>query len=196
MIGDDIHTVYTRTKWALALRGIFGLLLGIFILARPLASVAALALIIAIWALLDGVTSIMRGFAVRRVAKHWWVLLLTGVVSVAFGIASLYYYPVLSLTFVVLWTSFWLISAGVMGIFVAVQERRFGVSWVWTMVFGFIAIAAGVLAWWYPGVTLAWLLTFIAIYGLVSGIAMLVAAWRLRRFGRAVDQAATNPARA
>jgi len=196
MIGDDIHTVYTRTKWALALRGIFGLLLGIFILARPLASVAALALIIAIWALLDGVTSIMRGFAVRRVAKHWWVLLLTGVVSVAFGIASLYYYPVLSLTFVVLWTSFWLISAGVMGIFVAVQERRFGVSWVWTMVFGFIAIAAGVLAWWYPGVTLAWLLTFIAIYGLVSGIAMLVAAWRLRRFGRAVDQTATNPARA
>jgi len=196
MIGDNIHTVYTRTKWALALRGIFGLLLGIFILARPLASVAALALIIAIWALLDGVTSIMRGFAVRRVATHWWVLLLTGVVSVAFGIASLYYYPVLSLTFVVLWTSFWLISAGVMGIFVAVQERRFGVSWVWTMVFGFIAIAAGVLAWWYPGVTLAWLLTFIAIYGLVSGIAMLVAAWRLRRFGRAVDQAATNPARA
>ena len=196
MIGDDIHTVYTRTKWALALRGIFGLLLGVFILARPLASVAALALIIAIWALLDGVTSIMRGFAVRRVATHWWVLLLTGVVSVAFGIASLYYYPVLSLTFVVLWTSFWLISAGVMGIFVAVQERRFGVSWVWTMVFGFIAIAAGVLAWWYPGVTLAWLLTFIAIYGLVSGIAMLVAAWRLRRFGRAVDQAATNPARA
>ena len=108
MIGDDIRAGYTRTKWALVLRGIYGLVLAAFILARPLASVAALAIVIAFWALLDGITSIVRAFTVREIAPHWWVMLITGLVSVAFGIAAFYYYPGLSLTFAVLWTSCWL----------------------------------------------------------------------------------------
>jgi len=196
MIADELHSVYTRTKWALILRGIYGLVLGAFILARPLASVAALAIVIGFWALLDGVTSIMRAFTVRAVAPHWWVLLITGIVSVAFGIAAFYYYPGLSLTFAVLWTSYWLFTAGIMSIYVAIQERRFGVSWVWTMVLGLVAVVSGILAWMYPAVTLAWLLSLIAAYGIVSGVVMLMAAWKLRSIERVVDRAAASPARA
>ena len=196
MIADELHGVYTRTKWALILRGIYGLVLGAFILARPLASVAALAIVIGFWALLDGVTGIMRAFAVRAVAPHWWVLLLSGIVSLLFGIAAFYYYPGLSLTFAVLWTSYWLFTAGIMSIYVAIQERRFGVSWVWTMVLGLVAVASGILAWMYPAVTLAWLLSLIAAYGIVAGAVMLMAAWKLRSIERVVDRASANPARA
>ena len=196
MIGDNIKAVYTRTKWAFVLRGIYGLVLGLFILSRPLDSVAALAIVIAFWALLDGVISIVRAFAVREIAPHWWVMLLTGAVSIAFGLAAFYYYPALSLTFAVLWTTFWLISAGAMGVFVAIQERRFGVPWGWTMVLGVISIVAGVFAWMYPSVTLAWLLALIATYGIVGGIAMLIAAWKLRSIERTVTQAMPSPARA
>lgn len=195
MIADDIKSLYGRTKWALFLRGIFGLVLGAFIIARPLDSVAALALVIAFWALLDGFTSVVRAFTIRDFAQHWWVMLLTGLVSIGFGIAALYYYPGLSLTFAVLWTSFWLITAGVLGVYVAFQEREFGVSWGWMMALGLVAVAAGVVAYMYPQVTLAWLLALIATYGIVSGVIMLMAAWKLQSFQSDVRQAA-SPARA
>ncbi len=50
----DLKSVYHRTWWALMLRGVLGLVVGIYILARPLDSVAAFALVIAFWALFAG----------------------------------------------------------------------------------------------------------------------------------------------
>jgi len=48
---DDLKRVYHRTWWALMLRGLLGLAVGVLIFVRPLDSVAALALVIAWWAL-------------------------------------------------------------------------------------------------------------------------------------------------
>ena len=89
-----------------------------------------------------------------------------------------------------------MITAGVLGIYFAIMERRFGVSWVWTMVLGVVAVVGGVLAYMYPAVTLAWLLALIATYGIISGIVMLMGAWKLQSFERGVNQAAASPARA
>ena len=192
MIGDEIKAAYSRTKWALVLRGVFGLVLGFFIYARPLDSVAAFALVIAFWALIDGISSIVRSFTIKQVAPHWWVLLLTGIVSFAFGVAALYYYPGLSLTFAVVWTAFWLFTAGLMGTYVAIQERRFGAPWGWTLALGILSLAAGVLAYMYPNVTLAWLLGFIAAYGILSGVILLMGAWKLQ----SIERQFTAPMRA
>src|ERR1700761_4561814 len=109
---DSIAAAYSRTKWTLGIRGLLGITLGIFILARPLQSLAAFALTIAVWALLDGATSIARAFALRPVVPHWWLMLLSGVVSIGFGVAALYYYPTLSLSYAVLWTALWLLIGG------------------------------------------------------------------------------------
>src|SRR4029077_18540715 len=105
MIADDLRVAYNRSKWGIALRGLVGILVGIIILTRPIASVAALALVVALWALIEGVVAIVHAFDLRSVVQHWWVLLLTGVVSVLFGIAAVYYYPGLSLAFVVAWVA-------------------------------------------------------------------------------------------
>jgi uncharacterized membrane protein HdeD (DUF308 family) len=190
MITDDIKAAYSQTKWALALRGLLGITLGIFILARPLESVAALALVIAIWAMIDGITNIVRAFAVKGLMQHWWLLLLTGAVSVGFGIAALYYYPALSLTYAVIWTAFWLFTGGAMAISVAVGERRADVPWVWTMAFGVVSIVGGFLAFMYPGLTLASLISLIASFGIVSGAVMLISLAKLRGFERDVTSAA------
>lgn len=61
--------------------------------------------------------------------SHWGVLLVGGVISVAFGIAALYFYPALSLAFAVVWTSLWLITSDFVAVYVAMMERRVGVSW-------------------------------------------------------------------
>jgi uncharacterized membrane protein HdeD (DUF308 family) len=195
MITDDMKSLYNQSKWALIVRGLLGIALGIFIIARPLESVAAFALVIAIWALGDGIISMVHAFELRSVSAHWWVLLLTGLVGTLFGIAALYYYPALSLTFVVLWAALWLITAGVLGAYVAIQERKANLSWGWTMAFGLFAIAAGVFAMMYPGITLAGLISLIAAFGIVSGVVLLVGAGKMQSFERDVNRAVHNPVR-
>jgi uncharacterized membrane protein HdeD (DUF308 family) len=102
---------------------------------------------------------------------------------------------VLSLSFAVVWTAFWLITAGALSAYVAFQERKVGMSWGWTMTLGVITIAAGILAIMYPGITLASLIGVIGGFAIVIGIVRLVAAGRLQSFEHRVNQAVQSPAR-
>jgi uncharacterized membrane protein HdeD (DUF308 family) len=190
MIAADIQQAYKQTKWALVLRGLLSLAVGIVILVRPMDSVAALALVIALWALFDGIVTIVRSFDLRGIAQHWWVILLAGIISFAFGVAALYYFPTLSLTFAVVWTAYWLTLSGVMAAYVAWQERSAGLSWGWTMVFGVLAIAGGIFAFMNPQATLASLLGVLAGFAIISGIVLLVGAGRMASFQRSMPAAA------
>jgi uncharacterized membrane protein HdeD (DUF308 family) len=182
LLTDEVSAAYRRTKWALALRGLLGIALGIVIVARPMASLAAFALVIAIWALFDGLTNLVRAFEVRRFVPHWWVVLIAGAIGVIFGLAALYAYPGLSLGFAVVWAALWLLTAGGLAISVAMMERRANVSWGWTMTLGVVTVIAGILALVFPGLTLAGLLSLIAAFGFVSGVVMLATVAKLQRF--------------
>ncbi|HEY8166300.1 MAG TPA: DUF308 domain-containing protein, partial [Gemmatimonadaceae bacterium] len=48
--------------WAVVIRGLLALSVGILILARPMDSVAALALVIALYALMQGIVTIVHAF--------------------------------------------------------------------------------------------------------------------------------------
>ena len=196
MITDDIVAAYNRSKWALVLRGLVGIALGVLIITRPLASVAAFALVIALWAVIDGIVNVVHSFDLRAVVKHWWIMLVSGIVSLGFGVAALYYYPALSLTFAVLWSAWWLIAGGTLGVYVAIEERKVNLPWGWTMAFGVVALAAGVLALVYPGLTLAALMGMLAAFGLVGGLVMLIGAAKLQTFQHDVKHALRTPARA
>src|SRR5262245_65656851 len=163
MAQSEISQAVKRVWWALVIRGVLAVVLGIFIVARPAESVAALALVIAIWAIVQGIVSIVHAIDLRSIAPHWWLLLLSGLISTGFGVAALYYYPGLSLTFAVVWTAWWLTLGGFAGISVAVQERRFGMPWGWTMALGVISVAAAVYAFMSPPVTLVALLALHAL---------------------------------
>ena len=196
MLTDALVSAYHQGKWALLIRGLMGIAIGVFIFMRPLDSVAAFALVIAIWALVDGIVSIVHAFELRAVVSHWGVLLLSGIVRVLFGIAALYYYPALSLSFAVLWTAWWLIAGGALGIYIALAERKAELPWGWTLTSGVIAIAFGILAMVYPAVTLATLMGVIATFAILGGIAMLVAAGKMQSFERDVKDAMQSPSRA
>lgn len=194
MIAQDLRDRYHRAKWALVLRGLLGIAIAVLIFIRPFDSVAALALVIALWALFDGIVRIVHAFELREVMSDWWMLLLAGIIGVVFGIAALYAYPALSLAFVVVWTALWLFITGLLGEYVAVQERRAAEPWGWTMTWGIIAIIAGVLAFVYPVVTLAWVMGVIAAYGLIGGIALIVGAVKMQTFEHDVRRMMHTPA--
>jgi uncharacterized membrane protein HdeD (DUF308 family) len=189
MAQSQISQAVTRVWWALVIRGVLAIILGIFIIARPVESVAAFALVIAIWAVVQGLVNIVHAIDLRSVAPHWWLLLLSGLISTAFGVAALYYYPGLSLTFAVVWTAWWLMLGGIGGIAVAVQERRIGMSWGWTMTLGVLGVVAAVYAFMSPPVTLVALIAVIAAYAIVGGVILLVGAYRLRTTADDVEDA-------
>jgi uncharacterized membrane protein HdeD (DUF308 family) len=193
---SDIQKAYNTTKWALLLRGLLSLAVGIAIIWRPMTSVVALALVIALWSLFDGMINIVRSFGLRGIAPHWWVMLLAGIVGVAFGVAALYYFPGLSLTFAVVWTAYWLTFTGVIAAYVAWQERSVGVSWGWTMAFAVVAIAGGLLAFMNPGATLASLIGVLAGFAIFSGVLLIVAASRMVSVQQEIKSTFNNPARA
>ncbi len=180
MAPNNLEGTLNRVWWGIVLRGVVALALGIFILARPLESVAVFALVIAFWALIDGLTNIVHSFDLKAYVNHWWLMLLGGVISAVFGVAALYYYPVLSLAFAVLWVAWWLLLTGVVGIYVAVQQRRLAMSWGWTMALGIVSVVAGVLALVYQPATLAAIMAFIAGFAIVAGILLLVGAVRIK----------------
>ncbi|PYP20738.1 MAG: hypothetical protein DMD54_00415 [Gemmatimonadetes bacterium] len=189
---DDLKRGYRLGWWALFLRGLLSLAVGVLIFARPLDSVAAFALVIAFWAIFTGLTTTVHAFELRSVAPHWWVLLLSGLVSVAFGVAAFYYYPGLSLTFAVVMVAWWLTVTGAIGIYAAVQENRLGLNWGWTAAFGVLSAAAGVFAIAAPPITLAAIMGLIAGFAIVSGVALIMGAFKVR----SVVQSATSRAHA
>ena len=193
MLADTLKQAVHRTWWALVIRGSLALVLGIFILARPFDSVAAFALVIAIWALVAGITEIVHAIDIKPFFGSWWVLLVSGLVSAAFGAAALYYYPALSLAFAVTWASFWLALTGVLGITVAVSQKRAGLPWGWGMTFGIVSLLASIAAWLSPPATLGAILGLIAGFAMVSGVVLLAGAFRLRSMEQDVAHAVRQP---
>lgn len=180
MSSRGILTTRHRSRWALVLRGLFALVAGIYIIARPFESVAILALVLAVWLLVDGIVHIVHAFDLRDSVPHWWVMLLNGIIGVAFGLGGLYFYPVLTLAYAVIWTTLWLLITGGAAIFVAVQEKRDHLSWVPMLAFGFVSVSVGVLAFVRPAITVAVLTELLAVFGIVGGIALLVSAAKAR----------------
>jgi uncharacterized membrane protein HdeD (DUF308 family) len=189
MASDLIQSAYRRAWWALLLRGLLALALGVFILWRPLDSIASFALVIAIWALFTGIVQMVHAFELRQVFQQWWILLLSGLVSAVFGVAALYYYPGLSLAFAVVWAAWWLFLTGGLAIYASIVERRLGVSWGWTLAFGILSVLAGVFAFMSPPVTLAAIMGLISGFAIVSGIVLLVGAFRLSSVKQEVSNA-------
>jgi len=195
MTKDFIQSTYRRAWWALVLNGLLGIATGAVILWRPLESVATLALLIAVWAIFGGMVKIVHAIALSPQFNRWWVVLVSGLVSVAFGGAALYFYPVLSLAFAVTWMALWLLVTGTFAISDAMAERRLGAPWGWTFAFGLVAIATGALALVTPPATLAALMGVIAGFGLAGGIVHLIGAYHLAAFKRDVIRV-TSPATA
>lgn len=175
------HQMYQRIRWSLLLRGLVWLALGILIFVRPLESVAALALVIAIWALVSGISQIVQAVEMRAAVVHWWLMLVSGIISVAFGIAALRFYPALSLAFAVIWTAYWFVLTGVISISVSLQERRIGIPWGWTGFFGIVSVLAGLYAFFFPPATLAVIMGLLAGLAIVGGCAQLLGAYALGR---------------
>lgn len=107
---------------ALLVSGIVGIAIGLITFFWPRLTALALLLLIAIWAIIMGIGEITAAIRLRRIISGEWVLLLTGIVSVVFGIV-LFLFPGAGAVAMVLWIGAFAVVLGVLRVIFAFRLR-------------------------------------------------------------------------
>jgi uncharacterized membrane protein HdeD (DUF308 family) len=168
----------TRNWWAVALRGLAGILFGIITFVAPGISLAALVLLFGAYAFADGVLSIVSAVR-RRGADRWWLLLLQGIVGIGAGVVTLLWPGItaLALLFVI---AAWALVGGALQVAAAIRLRKV-ITGEWLLALGgVLSIALGVLLVLFPGPGALALVIWIGAYAFVFGILLLVLGFKLR----------------
>ncbi len=110
--------------------------------------------------------------------KNWWVLVLRGVLAIIFAVLT-FVRPGITLASLVLLFGAFAFADGVLHLIAAFRSGTG--SW-WALVLaGLFGIGAGVVTFFYPGLTALTLLYCIAFWSIFAGVAEIMAAIRLRK---------------
>jgi uncharacterized membrane protein HdeD (DUF308 family) len=103
---------------------------------------------------------------------------LRGVFGIIFGLICLLVPAAAILALVLLFSAYMLVD-GVLAIYSGIKAAQNGERWGLLILEGIVDIAAGVVAFLWPAITAVAFVLLIAVWALVSGALMLVAAFRL-----------------
>jgi uncharacterized membrane protein HdeD (DUF308 family) len=165
--------------WAIALRGVLGIVFGIIALLMPGVTIAALILWFAAYMLVDGVFAIIAGVRAARHHERWGWLILEGIADlIASAIA--FVAPIATILAFVYLNAAWAIVTGVLMLSAVARLHRTHGKWILalgailSLVWGVLLILAPI-----PGiVVMTW---WVGAYAIIFGCALVVLAFRFRR---------------
>jgi uncharacterized membrane protein HdeD (DUF308 family) len=76
------------SPWPYVIEGVFGVAAGLATFIVPAMTALVLLLLIAAWAIVAGVFRLIAAVRLRRVIRHDWLLVLSGLVAIAFGVLT------------------------------------------------------------------------------------------------------------
>ena len=112
--------------------------------------------------------------------RGWWLLLLRGIVAIAFGVLT-WVQPGISAVALVLLFGAFAFADGVLSTWTAIAGRANHEYWWLLLLRGLLGIGVGILAFVEPGVLALALLFYIAIWAIATGVLEIATAIRLRR---------------
>jgi len=114
-------------------------------------------------------------------ARYWWVVLLRGVLSILFGAAALVWPGITGLALVLVFGVYSLLD-GVLDLTMSFGGKDMpGSNRLAVALMGFFGIAAGIVAFLWPGITAIALLWVIGAWAIATGILEILVAVRLRK---------------
>jgi len=163
-----------------ALRGIVSVLFGLFALAWPGKTLAALIIVWGAFALADGVLSLIHAFRVRDQGKPFWSLVIVGLLGIAAGIVTLVW-PAMTAIVLLMFIAAWAFVTGIFEIVAAIRLRK-EIENEWLLgLSGLLSVVFGILIFLNPGQGALALVWVIGAYALFFGILLIVLALRLKR---------------
>ena len=124
-------------------------------------------------------TTAMHDDLAGSLAKNWWLLLLRGLLAVAFGVL-LFTRPSISVAILITFFGAYSLVDGVFSAYSAISQRSQHEHWVLMLVGGLCGIAIGLITFYSPGITAIVLLFYIAIWSIIIGISQIIMAVKLR----------------
>lgn len=109
---------------------------------------------------------------------NWSLLLLRGVLAIVFALLA-FVWPGATMASLILLFSAYMLVDGVFAIASGVRAARAHERWGWFAVEGFADIVTAVVAFLWPSITILAFVLLAAAWALVSGVVMLIAAFRL-----------------
>jgi uncharacterized membrane protein HdeD (DUF308 family) len=117
---------------------------------------------------------------VTQLARNWWVVALRGVLGILFGVMA-FLWPGITLAVLVIFFGAYALVDGIFALVAGATSAGENERW-WVMVLqGLAGIAAGLVTFFWPGITAIALLAVIAAWAIVTGVLEIAAAVRLRK---------------
>src|SRR5215510_16341934 len=113
--------------------------------------------------------------------NSWWALVLRGIAAIAFGILAFVWPHITLAALVFLWGAYALVD-GVVAIIGGIKSHTENRRWWVLLIEGILSFAAGVFAFFAPGLTALALLFLIAAWAIVTGGFEIGAAIQLRKY--------------
>jgi uncharacterized membrane protein HdeD (DUF308 family) len=164
--------------WAIALRGVAAVVLGLIALWMPVAAMLTLAYLFAAYLLVDGVFALIAGLRAVRHHTRWGLLVGEGVLNLVMGsVAALV--PAAAVVAFVLLTAAWALLTGGLMLAAAFNLHDTHGRW-WLAAGGAVSMVWGVVLLIAPMIGALVLTWWLGAYAIVFGIAMLALAFTLR----------------
>jgi uncharacterized membrane protein HdeD (DUF308 family) len=117
---------------------------------------------------------------VTQLARKWWVVALRGVLGILFGLMA-FLWPGITLAVLVIFFGAFALVDGIFLVVAALHAAGEHERWWVLLLQGLAGIAAGLVTFFWPGITAVALLIVIAAWAIVTGILEIAAAIRLRK---------------
>src|ERR1700738_4736117 len=109
------------------------------------------------------------GTQMMTLARNWWALALRGIIAVIFGLVALLMPGLTLFALIIVYGAYALVD-GVFTIVAAVRAAGEHERWWVLLLEGLLGIAAGIIAFVWPGLTALVLLYIIAAWAIVTGV--------------------------
>jgi uncharacterized membrane protein HdeD (DUF308 family) len=175
---DAMNRLLAANWWAVALRGVFGILFGLVALLLPAAAMLSLVIVFAAYMLVDGVFAIVAGVRAARRHERWGYLVFEGIVDLVAGVVAFLWPAITVLAFTLLLAA-WAIVSGALLLGATFRLKQEHGRW-WMALGGVASIIFGILIIIAPFIGALVLTWWFGAYALVFGVSLLIAAFKLR----------------
>jgi uncharacterized membrane protein HdeD (DUF308 family) len=175
--------LFGRSWWVLLFRGLLALVLGFLVFTWPAVTLAAVVLGFGVYALVEGIASLVAAIRGTAYSEDRWLLVLEAAIGIGVGIVTLRS-PGITATVLIFFIAIWALATGVIRIVEGIRLRKEISGEIWLILGGLASVAFAVMVMLRPLAGALALVRVIGAFALILGLTEVLAAFELRRVRR------------